>query len=103
MKDRFFCRFITEDHSQNTAEEIKSFCLSALSKFDAEKVRFSAMKLYYKNEGQGELVCTFYAESGYESDIISEFASGWQSGVADVRFSRIFCPKTVFIWISSDK
>ena len=90
----YYCMLITSEFSSVADLEIKSFLQNTLG-----DVNYQSFIPYWKNTRQGELCFSFSSDNSL-SEIHSLFANCWRDGCADARWSNIFCPMTVFIWLS---
>jgi len=102
VKTKFFCRMISDDFLAETEREIVHFFRDVLETFGAENISFEPIQPYYKIDGYGEISCMFFADEKSAVEMRTKFASVWQCGVADARWSEIFCPRVNFLWLESE-
>ena len=96
MMTKISCRIITSEFSTVVKDEVVSF----FEKLDVSDLSFSDFEPYYKMDGYGEMNCTFFVGKKSLSLVQSQIADDWQSGTADIRRSRIYCPYVSFIWMT---
>ena len=95
-----YCRIITEDYNTATEENVKEFVSRQLSSLGIRTVVFSSYVPYWKEPRQGELSAHFLTQLPLKT-VQSRFADTWQADTADIRWSHIHCPHSVFLWISN--
>lgn len=97
--NKIYCRIITENYSTAAEESVKEFVSQRLSSLGISTAVFSSYVPYWKEPRQGELSAHFLTQLPLEA-VQSQFADTWRSDTADIRWSHIHCPHTVFLWIS---
>ena len=102
MNAKIFCRIISDDFSVETEMEIVHFFRDVLGTFGAKNIGFEPIRPYYKIDGYGEMVCTFFLDEKLTVEVCTKLASVWQCGVADARWSEIFCPRVNFLWLEAE-
>ena len=98
MKE-IYCRIITTDYTPATENTVKDFVTRELGSLGISAVAFRPFVPYWKAPRQGELSFHFLTGTALET-VQALFADTWQSDTADTRWSRIHCPRAVFLWIS---
>ena len=92
-----FLRIITNCVSQNAQQAVYDF-LDALP--GVSEIHMEPIQPYWKNPGQGELSVSFVSGLFMEK-IQAMLANRWESGTADARWSSIYVPNAVFLWLSA--
>lgn len=98
----FYCRIITDEYSEEVRREVVRYFISVFGINDVSNIRFSNLRPYWKIDGRGEMDCQFNVTGISLASLQQLFADKWENNTADVKFSNIRCPHTVFFWLENE-
>lgn len=93
---RYYFRIITDCRTWEVEQTISKF-LHALP--GVTDVYIASLIPYWKNSGQSEISASFDNRLSL-AEIQAMLANRWESDTADARWSSIYVPHAIFLWLS---